>query len=389
MSIQVISVESRREKRDFLNFPWKIYQTNPHWIPPLRTNQKQLAGFAKHPFYETAESQAFLATDGIKIIGRILAIHDRAHNQYHNENRGFFGFFECEDHSEAAKQLFDAARQWLGEKGATAIRGPVNPSMNYECGLLIDSFDKSPCFMMTYNQPYYEKLILENGYQKAHDLLAFWGHVDMLATLDKKLTFIAEETISRFQVKIRPIDLKEFRRDIKIFLDVYNRAMPGNWGFVPLSESEIEHTAKELKHLIAPELTSIAEIDGKPIGAQFGLLDYNPRIRKIDGKLFPFGFMRLLANKRKIKKLRFISTNVVPEYQKWGIGLALLSRLVPEFLEWGMKEAELSWVLETNKLSRGTIERAGAILEKTYRLYDCELEPKPDCQKQIDAQESH
>ncbi|MEE2639466.1 MAG: N-acetyltransferase [Planctomycetota bacterium] len=374
MSIQVIPAETGREKRDFLHLPWKIYQSNPHWIPPLRQNQKELTGFARHPFYETAESQAFLAVKGGKPVGRILAIHDRAHNKVHGESRGFFGFFECEEDSEAAAGLFEATKEWVAGKSLNSIRGPVNPSMNYECGLLVDSFDKSPCFMMTYNQPYYEQLILENGFQKSHDLLAFWGHVDMLATLDKKLAFIAEETISRFKVETRPMDLKKFDRDLHIFLDIYNRAMPGQWGFVPLSEAEIEHTAGSLKHLIAPELTSIAEIDGEPIGAQFGLLDYNPRIRKINGKLYPFGFMRLLWNKKAIRKLRLISTNVVPEYQKWGIGLALLYRLVPDILEWGLQEAELSWVLESNRLSRGTIERAGAHLEKTYRMYDFDLQ---------------
>ena len=370
MSIQVVQVESGREKKDFLKLPWRIYQSNQNWIPPLQKDQKELVGFAPHPFYDTAESQAFLAVKGGKPAGRILAIHDRAHNKVYNENRGFFGFFESIEDSDVAGQLFDEAKSWLAGKEVDAIRGPVNPSMNYTCGLLTDSFDKPPCFMMTYNHPYYEKLILESGFEKSHDLLAYWGHVDMLAKLDKKLAFIAEETISRFDVKTRPMDLKHFDRDLKIFLDVYNRSMPGQWGFVPLSDSEIKHTAAGLRHLIAPELTTIAEINGEPIGVQFGLLDYNPRIKKINGKLFPFGFLRLLMNKRKIKKLRLISTNVVPEYQKWGIGLALLYRLVPEILEWGLQEAELSWVLETNKLSRGTIERAGAHLEKTYRMYD-------------------
>lgn len=378
MSIQVVSVESSREKRDFLNLPWKLYAETEAWAPPLRGNQKEVVGFAKHPFYDSAESQAFIATKNGKTVGRILAILDHAHNKFTKEKRGFFGFFESEDDSDVAAALFNESKKWLRERDIHLIRGPSNPSMNYECGLLVDSFDKSPSFMMTYNLPYYEKLILENGFQKAHDLLAYWGHVTMLTKLDKKLQFIAEETISRFNVKTRPIDKKHFERDLKIFLNIYNNSMQGHWGFVPLSEGEIEHTAAGLKHLIAPEMTSIAEVDGKPIGAQFALLDYNPRIKAIDGKLYPFGFMRMLWNKRKIKKIRMISTNVVQEYQKWGIGLALLYRLVPEILEWGIQDAELSWVLETNKLSRGTIERAGAVLEKTYRMYDFDGTPKEE-----------
>ena len=370
MSIQVIPVQTPREKRDFLKLPWKIYKSNEYWIPPLKKNQKELVGFADHPFYENAEAQAFLATQDGKPVGRLHAIVDHGHNTYYKEKRGFFGFFESIDNSEVARKLFDAGKQWHAERDIFQIRGPSNPSMNYECGLLVDSFDIAPTFMMTYNNPYYERLILENGFLKSQDLYSFYCHVSMLAKLDKKLAFIGEETISRFNVKMRPIDKKNFERDLGIFMDIYNRSLPGQWGFVPMSQAEVNHTAQSLKFLLATELTSIAEVDGKAIGVQFALLDYNPRIKKINGSLFPFGFLKLLFNKRQIKKIRMISTNVVPEYQKWGIGLALLYQLVPDILEWGIQEAELSWVLESNKLSRGTIERSGADREKTHRMYD-------------------
>ena len=161
-------------------------------------------------------------------------------------------------------------------------------------------------------------------------------------------------------------------RDVNSFLEIYNSALPGQWGFTPMSPSELKATAAGLRMLIVPEMTTMAEIDGRPVATVFGLLDYNPTIKKIDGKLFPFGFLRILFGRKKIKKVRLISTNVIPEYQRWGLGLVLMSRLVPGVRQWGIEDAEFSWVLESNKLSRGTLERGGTKRDKTYRIYDYE-----------------
>ncbi len=194
----------------------------------------------------------------------------------------------------------------------------------------------------------------------------------MLSELDPKLMFIAEEARKRFNVDVRPIDKKRFREDVDNFLDIYNAALPGQWGFTPMSAGELKATAGGLKQLIVSEMTTIAEVEGRPVGVVFGLLDYNPIIKKIDGRLFPFGFLRILFGRKKIKKIRLISTNVIPEYQRWGLGLVLMNRLVPDVLKWGIQEAEFSWVLESNKLSRGTLERGGVKRDKTYRIYDFE-----------------
>jgi GNAT superfamily N-acetyltransferase len=158
-----------------------------------------------------------------------------------------------------------------------------------------------------------------------------------------------------------------------MFLDIYNRSLTGTWGFVPMSEAEVDHMAAGLKYLIVPELTVCAEVEGKAIGAVFGLLDYNPRIKQIDGRLLPFGFWRLLRNKRGLHRMRLISTNVVPEYQKWGVGMVLVAGLLPHAIEWGIKEAEFSWVLESNHLSYATLKRGGAKITKTYRIYDADI----------------
>jgi GNAT superfamily N-acetyltransferase len=173
----------------------------------------------------------------------------------------------------------------------------------------------------------------------------------------------------RFGVTVRPLDRHRFADEVRMFLHIYNDSLGGTWGFVPLTEHEVDHMAASLKYLIAPELALVAEVNGKPVGAVFCLLDYNPRIKAIDGRLFPFGFLRLLWNKKGIKRLRAISTNVIPEYQAWGIGLVLMEALAHRFIAWGLEEVEFSWVLDSNHLSKRTLERGGAIVTKKYRMY--------------------
>ena len=368
--LRIQPVQSSREKRDFLLLPWDLYKGDPNWVPPLRQNQKELVGYAKHPFYERNKVQTFVAYRGKRPVGRVAAIVNYAHVERYKEDLGFFGFFESIDDQAVASGLLDAARKWLTQQGMTKVRGPINPSLNYEVGTLIDGFYEPPTFMMTYNPPYHGRLIEGAGFAKSQDMYAFWGHVDMLKGLDKKLEFVVNEAVRRFEVKIRPLNRRKFKEEVRMFLHIYNESLAGTWGFTPLSDHEIDHAADGMKHLIVPEMTTVAEVDGRPVAAVFGLLDYNPRIKLIDGRLFPFGFFRLLWNRKGIKRVRLISTNVLPEFQRWGLGLVVMSRLVPEVLKWGIQEAEFSWVLESNHLSYKTLQRGGAKLTKTYRVYD-------------------
>ena len=371
-SILVEPVTTKSQQKAFIKFPWGLYKGDPHWVPPLIMNIKELLNYKKHAFYDRAEIQTFLAKKDGKIVGRIAAIIDRAHNEYHKEERGMFGFYESIDDQAVSDALFDAAKSWFAERKIFLMRGPANPSQNYEWGLLVEGFHSPPVFMMTYNKQYYAKLIEGYGFFKAQDMYAYTGTTSQLEELDPKLKFIAEESRRRFEVSVRPISKKNFAQDVKSFLDIYNSALPGQWGFTPMSESELKATASGLKMLIVPELTTMAEIDGRPVATVFGLLDYNPTIKEIDGKLFPFGFLKILFGRKKLKNMRLISTNVIPEYQRWGLGLVLMDRLVPEVRAWGIEEAEFSGVLESNKLSRGPLERGGSKRDKTYRIYDYE-----------------
>jgi len=363
-------VETRREWKQFLMLPWQLYRDDPNWVPPLRRNQEEMVGYRKHPFYLENEIQTFLALRDGKPCGRIAAILNHDHNRYYNEKRGFFGFFESIDDQEVATRLFDAVREWLAQRDIRAIRGPCNPSLNYELGLLIDGFDTPPTFMMTYNPPYYERLVEACGYRKTQDMYAYWGHMDMIAKLDKKLWFITAEAMRRYNITVRPLDKSRLKDEVRSFLRIYNQSLVRTWGYVPMSDAEVDHMADGLKFLLAPEMTTAAEIDGKPIAACFGILDYNPRVKAIDGRLFPFGFIRLLWNRHAIKKVRIVSANVLPEYQMMGVGVVLLDRILKDSIAWGIEEGEFSWVLESNHLSSKTLERGGAERQKTYRLYD-------------------
>ncbi|MFO1063578.1 MAG: N-acetyltransferase [Pirellulales bacterium] len=371
--VRVWEVNGKRDQKSFIDFAWRLYKDDPNWVPPLRQSITELVGFKPHPFHDNAIVKNFLAGRNGEVQGRITAIINHAHNTRFDEKRGIFGFFESINDQEVANALFRTAGDWLKGQGMTDIRGPINPSLNYEVGLLIDGFDTPPTFLMTYNHPYFEKLIDNYGFTKSQDLYAFEGDTSMLAGLDPKLKFVIEELKRRFNVNVRPFNPKRFLDEVKLFLDIYNRSLVGTWGFVPMSEREVVHQAAGLKHLLVPEMTTIIEVDGKPIGAGLGLLDYNPIIKKIDGRLFPFGFLRLLFGKRSLKRVRLMSTNVLPEYQKWGFGLLALERMLPDVLKLGITHGEFSWVLESNHLSRASLERAGVRRAKTYRIYDKSL----------------
>jgi GNAT superfamily N-acetyltransferase len=198
----------------------------------------------------------------------------------------------------------------------------------------------------------------------------------MLPPIVDKLQPIAEQIVERFNVKIRTLDTSRFREDVKTFLSIYNQSLSNTWGFVPMSPGEVDHMASGLRWLMVPDMAIVAEIDGKVVGASFGMPDYNPRIKEIDGRLLPFGIFKLLRNKRGMKKIRLISTNVLPEYQMYGIGLVLMYGLMPRAMNWGLKEAEFSWVLESNSLSYGALKKGGAKITKTYRIFDVEWNAK-------------
>lgn len=365
--IVVRPVATGRQRAEFLKLPWELYRRDPLWMPPLERSERQLAGFSRHPFHRDAEIQTFLAYHNGQAVGRIAAIVNQAHLRLHGAGLGFFGFLEMVNNPNVASTLLGAARDWLSARGCKAIRGPVSPSFHYQMGCLIEGFDSPPTILMPYNPPFYGELLEAQGLRKSQDLYAYRGHTSMVATLDEKVVRVAEEATSRFQIRFRPM---RGREDLRTYLQIHNTVNRGHWGFVPLSDEEIEHAAAGLQWLIEPRFTAMAEVEGRPIGAMLGLLDFSPRIKRSGGRLFPWGLARLLLGRRKIQRLRLVSALVLPEFQLWGVGIAMIHRLRPELIAWGIGEVECSWVAESNPLSKGTLERFGTQRVKTYRIYD-------------------
>ncbi|MDR1289789.1 MAG: GNAT family N-acetyltransferase [Planctomycetaceae bacterium] len=378
MSVKIIAAKNWFQQKSFLDFPSRIYEGDPLWVPQLRVEQSGLVGFSffghRDPFYIKNSCQAFIAVDGKRTVGRICAILNRGHLERYNDGVGFFGFFECIDCVETAKLLFDTAGNWLKDNGCKIIRGPVNPSLNHTLGLLIDGFNLMPTFMMTYNPKYYENLVEQNDFKKVQDLYAYWGEIAMLPKVNAKLQPICDKIKERTGATLRAVDTKNFQKDVEMFLKIYNKALTNTWGFVPMDEKEIKEMAFFLKRLMIPELTTAVELNGEMVGASFALPDYNPRIKAINGRLFPFGIFKLLRRKEEIKTIRVISTNVLPEYQMMGLGMLLLNAMVPKILENKVIDAEFSWVLESNTFSRGSLEKGGAVRTKTYRVYEKQIE---------------
>jgi GNAT superfamily N-acetyltransferase len=368
--VSVRVATSWRDRRRFQRLPWAIYAGDRNWVPPILSQERLLLGWGDHPFFAHAEMVTLLAERDGKPVGRVAVFVNDVHNRKYEERRGFFGFFECVDDVAVARALFEAGRAWLAQRGMTQWRGPVNPSLNYTCGLLIDGFAAPPTFLMTYNPPYYASLIEACGFAKAQDLYAYEMDVALLAKLVERYKPAVTASLEGDDVSLRHMDPSRMDDEINTYLEIYNRSLEGTWGFTPLQEGEVKQIAGDLRHIIAPEFMAFAMSGGRTVGAVLALLDYNQIIRKLNGRLLPFGIIRLLRGRKRIDVARAMAVTMVPAFQRSGLGIVLLDRLVDAAKPWGLKRWEFSWVLESNRGSRGTLERAGTRRTKTYRIYD-------------------
>lgn len=325
----------------------------------------------KNPFFQHAEREAFMVYEGQVPLGRIAAIVDRRHNEFHKDRTGFFGFFECVPHRmDAASALFDAAAAWVRVKEMTLLRGPVNFSMNDECGLLVDGFDRSPYLMMTYNPSYYPAYMDQAGFQKAKDLYAFRLVFDRIPPALERIQKISGRIKARSGVTIRPLDMKNFGKEIDIIKDIYNSSWQHNWGFVPMTNEEMDHFAKKFKPVAVPEILLIAEVKGRPAGVALALPDFNEITKSFNGRIGPLKMLKLLLSKRRTKKGRGFVVGVKEEFRKLGLNALLLLAFYEAGMKMKYEEGEVSWILEDNRLIIDDIESMGATRYKTYRLYD-------------------
>jgi len=377
IDIEVRPVRTRHDRNRFLDLPYRLHRDNPHWIPQLRLSQKDILNTRRHPFYRTADAEMFLAFRAGRVVGRIMAMINHAHNEFHNEQAGFFGFFEVENDPAAAHALLDTARDWTRSHGAEVIRGPVNPSTNYECGLLIEGFDLDPAVMMPYNPSYYADMIEACGFTKAMDLYAYDIEAKYFI-VSEKLTRVADRLRNKDKISVRTVNLKDFKREVEIIREVYNDAWSGNWGFVPVSAAEFEHLAKDLKQLVDARVVMIAEREmedneRRPVGFFLAVPDINRALKKINGRLLPFGLIKLLWHSRKIDFIRIITMGIVREYQSMGLGAVFLDEIYRRGPAAGFPNGEMSWVLENNVMMNRAASLIGGRRSKTYRIYEMPL----------------
>ena len=330
--------------------------------------QKELLNTHKHPFYAHAEMQCFLARRDGQVCGRVAGIVDRNYNEFQKEDAGFFGFFESTDDVEVARAVMEAARKWLLARGAKVIRGPVNPSTNYECGILVEGFDSAPIIMMPYNSPSYPRMLEAVGLRKCKDLLAYWTTPS--AVNGAKVERVARRAAGSQGVHIRTIDMRKFDEEVKMLWQLYNSTWARNWGFVPMTREEFLHEAAEMKQILKPELVLIGEVEGRAVGFALALPNINLALKHAGGKLFPLGVFKILYHQRLIKELRVVALGVVEEYRTVGVAAGFYAELIRNAGTLGYGLSELSWILEDNVLMNRSLKTMGAKKYKTYRIYE-------------------
>ena len=370
MEVKIVPVKDKKQKRTFIHFPWKIYKNDPHWVAPLLMDVKQKLNEKKHPFFEFGEIQLFVAYNGSEPVGRIAAIRNNRYNEFHKCKTGFFGFFECINDQSVANALFDTAKTWLMERGLTVMHGPASPSSNYDYGLLVDGFDDSPRILMTYNPEYYIALFENYGLVKAMGLLAYRLRAETVLE-NKKLARVAEISKKRYNISLRKIDLKNFKRDVAAIKKIYDTAWTDNWGFVPISERETDQMAKELKPVVEPKLAQfLMNENGEEIGVFVALPDYNAILKSFNGRLFPFNFLKMFTQKKKMKWIRVWALGLLPEYHGKGLDAMMYLEIIKQGMELGYRLGEASWILEDNVMMNRGLAVVNGEAYKRYHVYE-------------------
>lgn len=365
--LQIRPAHTRREVRRFVDYMYQRNAGDPHWVPPLRLGEHDRINRKKNPFFAHAEMELLLAWRGDQVVGRIGAIDDRLHQETHHDNVAMFGFFEADD-AEAAAALLAAAEAWARARGRSYVRGPISPSLNDMCGLLIDGFDTDPMLLMPHNPPEYAGFIERAGYHKVKDLYAWLYDLDR--GVPPLMTRIADRRRETLKLTVRQINMAEFIREIDRLRDLYTSAWERNWGFVAPTKDEFRHIAKDMKPIFEPRCAVVAELKGRLVACAVALPDINQALRGTSGRLFPLGLVKLLARRRYINQARLLLLGIDPEYRTTGLYPLLIAELHRQSIGGPYKRVEFSWILENNHDINQPAEEAGARRYKTYRIFE-------------------
>ena len=369
-ALQISKVSSRNDQKDFIRLPWSIYSDDPAWVPPLLLERRMQLSL-KNPYFDHAQFCSWIAYRNGLPVGRVSAQIDQLHIQRYQDNTGFFGMLEAKEDVRIFRLLLKTAENWLQEQGMQKICGPFNLSINQELGLLVDGFDTPPSLMMGHARPYYARMMEDVGYVKEKDLLAY------IINSNFEMTAAANRLLSKTgsNIYIRNLQKSNFLKELDIIRDIFNDAWSSNWNFVPFTNAEFEHLGKDLKLLADEELVKIAEIDGQPAAFIVVLPNLNEVIRDLNGKLLPFGWLKMLWR----LKVKFPESARIPlmgvrrRYHDSLMGAALAFGIIGAVqkpaIKKGIKEVELSWILEDNMGMRNIIESIDGRVYKTYRIY--------------------
>lgn len=366
--IEIVTVERKSDLKDFIDLPWKIYAEYPKWVPPLKKEVRRMLDAGKHPFWEFSERILFLARRGSETVGRIAGIIDRHHNEFHGEQMGIWGFFECADDPEAAASLFSSVETWVRRKGMTFVRGPLNPSINYEAGLLIEGFDYPPALMMTYNPPYYPTLVESCGLTKEKDLFAFLVEGDYRPP--EWLDRLAERMAQKKGIHIRSFRLKDSVAEFALVREIFNDCWADNWGYVPLSDGETQEMGKSMVKIGDPDLAFFIYYGDEPAGVCLILPDVNPLLKRLNGRIGLTGLLKVLLYRREITGLRALLFGIKEKYRQMGLPMLAL-RYLYEVVRKKEKYRylEMGWTLEDNESINFLMEEAGARIHKKYGIF--------------------
>ena len=373
--IRVEPVGDRAAFKEFIRLPWKLYRSDPHWVPPLWI--ERLHTFSrKNPYFQHARWQCWLAYRGQEPVGRICAQIDDLHLSKYQDQTGFFGLLEAEEEASVFQALFQTAEAWLQTHGMTNVRGPFNLSINQECGLLVDGFDSPPMIMMGHARPYYAQLVERNAYEKAQDLLAY--RIGIHFSFPPGVSLFLKK--AKTSMRIRPLRRKHLKEDLAIIKDIFEEAWSDNWGFLPFTDAEFAEIGQQLKLLVEDDFVKIAEIDGEPTAMLVAFPNVHEVIRDLNGKLFPWGWLKILWRLKAAypRSARVALMGVRKRFQSSPMGAAMAYGLIEAVREAGLRkniqQIETSWILEGNKRMRHILESLGAEPYKTYRIYEKHLQ---------------
>lgn len=372
MELRTAEVLKSRDLSKFIKFPWKIYRNDSFWVPPLLREMRRKLNPEKNPFFEYGHVRLFLVFDNHQeVVGRIAAIFNPVHCEIYQERTGFFGLLECIHSIEVAKRLIEAVNSYLISFDCQKVVGPVNFTTNDASGLLIEGNKESPTIMCTYTPSYYHDLLTACGFEKAMDLFSYVGKLGH--SFPEKYMKVVQRAASKKDLTTRPLDRHNISGDIAIFREIYNQSFKELWGFLPLTLSEAEEMAQSMIPFTDYDLVWIAEYKKKPVGIILALPDVNEVLKGLNGRLFPFGILKLLLRRRRIKGVRVLAFAVLPEYRSIGIEALLIYKVHTRILAGGYQRAEFSVINENNTRMRKVLEGLGFQANKRYRLYQAPI----------------